>query len=132
MNIYITPYVRGVSEEKRVGAWMDIHIVQGASALAVDTLAVVGPNDDIAQHGPVLQEEHGVGVAALSLLVARRRAAVPLLQASVEALAGGDGLDGSQGGGAGRGRESGLQVGVGRCEGCSERHGGGGQEGEEL
>lgn len=109
-----------------------IHIVQGASALAVDTLAVVGPNDDIAQHGPVLQEEHGVGVAALSLLVAGRRAAVPLLQASVEALAGGDGLDGSQGGGARRGRERGLQVGVGRCEGCSQRHGSGGQEGEEL
>lgn len=121
-----------VWEEEKVGAWIDLHIVQGASALAVDTLTIVGPNDDIAQHGPVLEEEHGVGVAALSLVIAGRGAAVPLLQASVEARAGGDSLDGSQGGGARRGRERGLQVGVGRCEGCSERHGGGGQEGEEL
>lgn len=118
--------------EEVLGAWVDLHIVQGACPLAVDTLAVVGSNDDIAQHGSVLEQEDGVGVAALSLVAACRGAAVPLLQASVEALARGDGLDGSQGSGARRGGERCLEVGVGGRESCSERHRGGGQKGEEL
>jgi len=94
---------------------VDLHVVEGTGPLAVHALAVVRADDDVAERGAGLEDEDGVGVAALGLVVAGRGAAVPLVHGPVEGGARGDGLDGCQGGGAGGFREGGLQVGVGRC-----------------
>lgn len=77
-------------------------VLEGAAALAVDTLDLVGADDDVAQRAALLDLEDGVRVAALGLAGAVDAAVVDE-HASVEGLAGGDGLDVGQGGGAGRG-----------------------------
>lgn len=89
-----------------------LHVVEGARALAVDTFAVVGANDDVAEGGAVFEDEDGILLAALGLLVAGRGLAVPLDHLAIEALAGCNGADGRQSGGAGGSGELGLQVGV--------------------
>lgn len=91
----------------------DLHVVQSTRALAMDALAVVRANDDVAQRGAILEDEDGILVTAFGLLVAGRRLAVPLGHLAIKLLARGDGPDGRQVGGAGGRGELGLQVGVG-------------------
>lgn len=92
-------------------------IIQRARPQAVHSLAVVRAYDGVGQSGAVLQEEHGVGVAAFGLVVASRNATVPLLHAAVEGLAGCYGLSGGEQARAGGLGERGLQCCVGGCAG---------------
>jgi len=95
----------------------------------VDALAVVGADDDVAQGGAVLEDEDGVLLASLGLVVAGRRVAVPLHVVAVKGLAGRDRLGRSEvSGGGGRG-EGGPELGVGL--GRSQSHGGEDDEGLE-
>ena len=57
--------------------------LESAGALAVDTLDLVGTDDDVLEGGTVLELEHGVLVAALSLTSALDTTAVGL-EATVE------------------------------------------------
>ncbi len=79
----------------------------------MNTFTVVGADDDVAEGGAVLEDEDGVFVAALGLLVAGRRLAVPLDHAAVELSASRDSLDGGKVGRLGRRGELSLQVRVG-------------------
>lgn len=71
-------------------------IVQRACPQAVYAFAVVRAYDGVGQSGAVLQEEYGICVAALGLLVACRNAPIPLLHAAIERFTGCDGLDGCE------------------------------------
>lgn len=66
-------------------------VLDGAGALAVDALDLVGADDGVLEGGAVLELEDGVGVAALGLPRALDAAAVRL-HAAVEGLVGGDRL----------------------------------------
>jgi hypothetical protein len=59
------------------------HTLESAGALAVDTLDLVGTDDDVLEGGTVLELEDGVLVAALSLTSALDTTAVGL-EATVE------------------------------------------------
>ena len=92
----------------------DIHppnVVQGTSTLAVNTFGLVRPNDNVAQGGTLLQNEHCVLLASLTLASADLGVTVVLLHPTIEALSFGD-LDrgsncsGSGGGGDGLGETS--------------------------
>lgn len=77
-------------------------VLEGAATLAVDTLDLVGADDDVAQRAALLDLEDGVRVATLSLTGAVDATVVDV-HATIEGLASGDGLDIGQGGGAGGG-----------------------------
>lgn len=89
---------------------------QGASTLAVDTLDLVGSNDDVGDAASLLDLEHSVGVATLRLASALD-ATVEHNHTTIEGLASGNGLGSRQGRGAGRGREgaAGRGTGAGRA-----------------
>lgn len=46
------------------------HVTEGAGALAVDALKLVGTNDDVAQRGAVVEDEDGAVTAGVSVGVA--------------------------------------------------------------
>jgi hypothetical protein len=60
----------------------------------VNTLAVVGPDDDVAERCAGLEDEDGIGISAFSLVATGRRTAVPLVHAAVKRGAGCDSSDG--------------------------------------
>lgn len=80
-------------------------VVDGAGALAVDTLDLVGTDDGVLEGSAVLEEEDGVLVATLSLASALDATAVGLHATIEGALDGLSGLigDGALGGGDGEG-----------------------------
>lgn len=91
-----------------------LHIIESTTPLAVDTLAVIGSDNNVAECCSVLQDEHGVFLTTFSLLIASGWVAVPLVHATVEGGTGCDGLDGSEVGGTGGVWEGCLQVCIGR------------------
>ncbi|GJC81412.1 hypothetical protein ColLi_04251 [Colletotrichum liriopes] len=104
-------------------------VLDGAGALAVDTLDLVGTNDGVLEGSAVVEDEDGVLVAALSLTSALDATAVGL-QATIEGA--GDSLgslvgDGALGGGDGeRGTllDGAEVVGAGLSAGGGESSGG--------
>lgn len=81
-------------------------VLDGAAALAVDTLDLVGANDGVLQGGAVLKDENGIAVTTLGLTSALDTTAVGL-QTTVEGAGDGLGravLDGALGGGDGEAR----------------------------
>ena len=80
------------------------HVLERAGALAVDALDLVRADDDVAERAALLDLEDGVRVAAL-VLARALDAPVVHVHAAVEGLAGRDGVDVVQGGGAGGGRQ---------------------------
>lgn len=89
---------------------------QSASTLAVDTLDLVGADDDVGDAAALLDLEDSVGVATLRLAGARD-ATVEHDHATIEGLASGNGLGSRQGRGAGRRRQraAGRGTGAGRA-----------------
>lgn len=83
-------------------------------------LGLVLADDDVLERGARLEQEDGVGVAALGLLVAGARAAVVLGPAAVKGGAGGDHDHGRVG--LGRGRRGQAALVAQTCEGMG--HGG--------
>ena len=45
-------------------------VLEGAGALAVDALGLAGADDDVAEGGAVLEDEHGVSLTGLGLVLA--------------------------------------------------------------
>lgn len=80
-------------------------VLQLAVAEAVDTLDLVGANDDVGKARALLEDEDGVAVATLSLASAGLATVVDE-HAAVEALASSDGLDSVESRGAGRSRDA--------------------------
>lgn len=106
-------------------------VLDGARTLAVNTLDLVSPNDDVLEGSAVLKDEDSISVLALNLTSALDTTAVGL-HATVEGA--GDGLgalvgDGALGGGD---REGGASLegahGVGGDVALGRGHGGGGEE----
>lgn len=97
--------------------------LERAGAIAVDTLSLVLADDDVLEGGALAEEEDGVGVAALGLLVAGAGAAVVAGPATVKGLAGLDFDDLAVGDGLGR---------LGDAAGIAEAGEGGRQRDEEL
>lgn len=104
---------------------------EGAATVAVDALNLVGADDDVGEGGALLEDEDGVGVTALSLASAGDTT-VEHLHATIERLAGGDGLGGLEDGGTGGGGDvtaGGAVAGSGDGEGSGAVAGGGGDDG---
>lgn len=77
-------------------------VLESAGTLAVDTLDLVGADDDVLQGTALLDLEDSVGVATL-ILTGAVDTTVVNVHASIEGVASGDSLDILEGGGAGRG-----------------------------
>ena len=81
------------------GGWdsqCNLHVVEGAGALAMNALAVVGADNDIAEGGALLENEDSVLFTSLGLVLTGRRAAIPLNHSTIECLACSDGANRSQ------------------------------------
>lgn len=100
-----------------------LHIVQSTSAQAVDTLAVIGTNNDIRQRCAVLEEEDGIRITTLCLVVTRGRATIVLIHAAVEAGPRCNRLDRRGDRGAGQLGKSRLQIGIGGGRMGCDHHG---------
>lgn len=100
-----------------------LHIVQSTSAQAVDTLAVVGTNNDIRQGRAVLEEEDGIRVTTLCLFATRGWATIVLIHAAVEAGPRCNSLDRRGDCGTGRLGKSRLQIGIGGGRMGCDHHG---------
>lgn len=72
------------------------HVIQGALPLAVNALAIVGSDDDVAQCGSVLEHKDSISITAFRLIIASGWTTVPLVQATVEGGTSCNGLDGGE------------------------------------
>ena len=95
-------------------------VLEGAGAAAMDALGLVGADDDVGEGGAVLEDEHGVVLARLGLVLADAGRAVVELHAAVEGAGDDDGLVGellALGGGEGGLEALGIGDGAQRREG---------------
>lgn len=107
-------------------------VLDGAGALAVNTLSLSGTDDDVADGGTVLENEHGIGLTSLALVLADGRRSVVSLHATVKRAADGNSsgrgdLTASGGDAANDAtRSAGARAGTGTGVGVSGLGGGGG------
>lgn len=97
-------------------------VLEGARALAVDTLGLVLTDDDVLKSGALLEHEDGISLSTLALSAAGARPTVVLDPPGIEGLAGPNVLGLGKGLGTGGGRQATIiaQAGHGRWEGGCE------------